>query len=131
MSSSPELLESPNKSDYISSSWMIQTKWRLVLFSQLFTYLPFFPFSLKNLPSLKVNLFTLALIVSFHVLLFGLVHFPLFPFSLPHIVFPSFRSISFPFLTFPFLLRLSDRKQLVDITDDDLQPHIHFLSQIY
>lgn len=39
-----------------------------------------------------------------------------------------------PFFLLPFLFSfspLSNRKQLLDITDDDLQPHIHFLSQIY
>lgn len=60
----------------------------------------YFPFScwLTIHPGLKVNLYTLALIMSLHVLLFGLIHLPSLP--IPFIFwFAGIVSPSFPFLS--------------------------------
>lgn len=70
----------------------------------------------RSCPCLRVDLYTVTLIKSFYVFL-SYLHS-----STSH--FSPFLSLNFPLLS----LCISDRKQLGDIIDNDLQPHIHFLS---
>lgn len=130
MSSSPELLRHIR---FYVSQWLNPIGGQILLyFHSYFYFNQMFAFLLKNLSTLKVKLFTLGLFVFSCSSTWPHWSPPPFCFSLRLLLhcltlfFPSF-----PLVSFPFLLQHSDRKQLVDITDDDLQPHIHFLSQIY
>lgn len=94
----------------------------LLYFYSYFFFNQIFAFSVLYSPLVSLCLFMFFYLAS----LIPPSFFLCFASTMPDIIFSIL-----PCNSFPFPLQHSDRKQLVDITDDDLQPHIHFLSQIY
>lgn len=85
------------------------------------------------------ELFTFVLIMPFSMLFpFCFIQLPPFyllsrcPSGLSHwLLVLQNRLFPFPFPFCTYLCLLNNRRQLADIAGDDLQPRIHFLSQIY